>query len=145
MRTWPRDAAENAARRVAARLARDPRVRLVYLFGSAADAERRSVRDLDLAVLCDPPLSLDDLMRLRADVLDSAGPTLDLVSLNRCPVVLAKEVADTGRCLFAASPELETEFVVRARARYWDFKPVLEEQWRLLGERLEERRGGPET
>jgi hypothetical protein len=65
-----------------------------------------------------------------------------VVSLRGAPVVLAREVVEHGVCLYTDPPELETEIVVRARARYWDFKPFLDEQWRLAGERLEERRRG---
>lgn len=132
-----RDAAERAARQ----LASDERVLLVYVFGSAADEQRPEVRDIDLALLTEPALSLDEIMRLRADaVTASGGLPIDLVSMNDASVVLAHEVADTGRCLFARSPDVEVEFITRARSRYWDFKPFLEEQWRLAGERLEERR-----
>ena len=145
MSKLPRISARRA-REVAAAAARlladDPRAQLVYVFGSAADAEQASVRDVDLGVLTEPPLDSDALMRLRADVVTAVGARIDLVSLNRTPIVLAHEVVEHGRCLFARSPDVETEFVVRARARYWDFKPLLETQWRHAGERLEERRGG---
>jgi predicted nucleotidyltransferase len=137
--------ARAAADRAAEVLARDTRVQLVYLFGSAADPDRNLVRDVDLAVLTDPALSLDELLRLRADVVVGAGAPIDLVSLNDAPIVLAHEVAASGKCLYARDPDVETEFVTRAHARYWDFKPFLEEQWRLTGERLEERRRGPQT
>jgi hypothetical protein len=106
------------------------------------DTERRFVRDVDIAVLFAEALSLDELVRLRADVLAAAGAAIDLVALNRAPVVLAWEVANTGRCLFARSADAEVKFVTRARARYWDFKPFLDTQWRLAGDRLQERRGG---
>jgi predicted nucleotidyltransferase len=130
-----------AAEKAAAILSGDPRVRLVYLFGSAADPEAQTVRDVDLAVLLDPPPTFDELLRLRADLVTATGVTLDLVPLDRAPIVLAHEIAETGRCLHADPPESETEFVVGARARYWDWKPFLDQQWRALGERLEERRG----
>jgi predicted nucleotidyltransferase len=123
-------------------LSAHPGVELVYLFGSAADPEQTVVRDIDLAVLTRPPLDTDELLRLRADVVTAVGGPIDLVSLNRAPVVLAHEVAEHGRCLFARTPEAETEFVIRARARYWDFKPFLETQWRYAGERLKERSRG---
>jgi len=130
-----------AAEAAAAVLARDPRVRLVYLFGSAADPTSRTVRDVDLAVLLEPSPTPDELLRLRADLVSVSGAELDLVALDGAPVVLAHEIAETGRCLHANPPEAETDFVVRARARYWDWKPFLDEQWRIMGERLEERRG----
>jgi predicted nucleotidyltransferase len=116
-------------------------VALVYLYGSAASGGS-SARDLDLAVLSDPPLSLDDLMRRRADLVAGTGAPIDLVSLNDASTVLAHEVVEGGICLYARAPDIETEFVTRTRARYWDFKPYRDEQWRLAGERLAERRHG---
>ena len=132
--------ARSAARKAAERLAADPRVQLVYLFGSAADETRSEVRDVDLAVLTDPSLSLDQLLDLRAELVAAGAAPIDLVSLNEASVVLAHEVADSGRCLFARTPDIEVGFVTRAHARYWDFKPFLDQQWRLAGARLEERR-----
>lgn len=130
------------AERAAAILARDPRVLLVYVFGSAMAPTRPYARDVDLAVLTRPPLSLGDLMRLRADLVDATHAPIDLVSLNDASIVLAHEVVDSGRCLYARTPEVEIEFVTRARARYWDFKPYRDAQWRLAGERLAERQRG---
>lgn len=120
-------------------LAANPRVQLVYLFGSALDPTTPRPRDVDLAVMTAPPLSLDELMRARADLVAATSIQIDLVSLNDAPIVLAHEIAETGRCLFARDPAVETEFVTRARSRYWDFKPYREEQWRLAGKRLEAR------
>ena len=139
------DNARQLAERAAQYLAHDPRVRLVYLFGSAADPARGVVRDVDLAVLTDPPLAQEELLRVRADLVLAVGGRIDLVSLNDTSVVLAWEIADAGRCLYAANADAETGFVIWARSRYWDFKPLLEEQWRLAGERLEERQRGTST
>src|SRR3989449_10749658 len=49
------------------------------------------------------------------------------------------EIVESGTCLYARTADAETEFVTRARARYWDFRPYRDEQWRLAGERLAER------
>ena len=136
------DAAREAAAHAAHELANDPRVQLVYLFGSAADPVREAVGDVDIAVLTRPPLLLHELLCLRADLVAATGADIDLVSLNDAPVVLSHEVAESGRCLFARTHEVEVDFVTNARSRYWDFKPFLEEQWRLTGERLEVRRRG---
>jgi hypothetical protein len=134
--------ARQAAEQAAQLLARDSRVRLVYLFGSAADAKRVACRDVDVAVLTDKPLSTDERLQLRADVASAVHVNVDLVLLNDAPVVLAYEVAETGRCLYARDPDAEVEFITRARARYWDFKPFVETQWRLTGKRLQERIDG---
>ena len=138
----PEEARERAGR--AARfLAVDPRVKLVFLFGSAADPERTlPVGDVDLAVLTEPPVDFWEFLRLGERVAEAAGGDVDLVPLNEAGVVLAHEVAETGVCLHSDPPERATEFVCRAIMRYLDFKPFLQEQWRMLGERLEERRHG---
>jgi predicted nucleotidyltransferase len=137
------EAARNRAECAARFLTANPRVKLVFLFGSAADPEeRKSVRDVDLAILTDPPLGLYELLDLKAEVARAAGGEVDLVPLNDAPVVLAREVAVTGWCLHADPPELETEFVTRSTMEYLDFKWYLDRQWKILGERLEARRHG---
>lgn len=136
------DVFERAAR-AAASLAADPRVKLVYLFGSAAHQTDRTPGDIDLAVMTDPSFSFEELIRRRADLVQAAKIPIDLVSLNDAPIVLAHEIVDGGRCLYARDPDIETEFVTRTRARYWDFKPYRDEQWRLTGRRVEERLVGP--
>jgi len=112
----------------------------VYVFGSAAtpdDAD--TVRDVDLAVLVEPPPDPGEWRRLTALAARRGSVPVDLVPLHRASVVLAREVADTGICLFASSQEAEVEFSTRARTRYWDFRPFLEQQWELSRCRAEER------
>ena len=138
----PADDARVAAERASAVLARDERVQLVFLFGSTVDPDRRDVRDVDLAILTEPSLDLEELLRLRADLVASIGARIDLVSLNEAPIVLAHEIVDSGRCLFARSSDIETEFVVRARARYLDWQPFRDEQWKQSGQRSEGRHRG---
>jgi predicted nucleotidyltransferase len=135
--------ARRRAERAARFLAADPRIKLIFLFGSAADPDRKiPVRDVDLAIWMDPPLEFREFLTLRAGAVEAAGGEIDLVSLNEAGVVLVHEVAETGICLHADPPERATEFVCRAIMRYLDFKPFLKEQWRLAGERLEERLRG---
>jgi predicted nucleotidyltransferase len=136
------EAVRRAGQRLQAMLAHDERVRLVYLFGSAVRPGVTPPRDLDVAVLTVPPLSLEGLVRLRADLVAETAVPVDLVSLNDASIVLAHEIAEEGMCLFARTPDVEVDFVTRARARYWDFEPYREAQWRLAGERLAERSGG---
>jgi predicted nucleotidyltransferase len=133
------------AHRLTERLAADPRVRLVYLYGSAADPAAAEVRDLDLAIAGAPPFSREELLEMAVRLGEQAGLPLDLVPLERAPVVLAHEIADGGLCLLARPPEAETSFVLRARDAYWDFMPLLEQQWRLAGERQEARLRGPQA
>ena len=130
------------ARLAAEILAADPRMRLVYLFGSAADSRRQAPRDLDLAILTEPGLSLAERLDLRADLVERVGGAIDLVPLNDASVVLAHEVARTGVCLYAADADLTVEFICRALREFWDWQPFLEAQWRHAGDRLEARQRG---
>jgi predicted nucleotidyltransferase len=141
---WPVEKLRKSAERAVGVLRREPRVRLVYLFGSCTDARTTFARDLDLAVLCIPSLSLDALMRLRADVVAEVRCPVDLISLGDASVVLAKEVADTGRCPFTASPDDEVDFITRARS-VRGLQPFLEGQWRSAGRRAEERPRGSQA
>jgi predicted nucleotidyltransferase len=134
--------ARAAATEVARRLAADPRVELVYLFGSATDDDVRRVRDVDIAVLARPRLSFEELLRMRADLVVTTGAPIDLVPLDAAGVVLAHEIAQHGRCLYARVPDAAQEFVARARMRFLDWRPFRDEQWRAAGERAAERRGG---
>jgi predicted nucleotidyltransferase len=135
------DSTEEQARRAARQLAADPRIRVVYLFGSAARAGRVPPRDLDLAVLAQPALRLRELLHIQGELQQQLGVPVDLISLNDAPIVLAHEVVEGGRCLYARSPDDETELVTRTRMRWWDWLPVRRAQWQASGERLEERLG----
>jgi len=126
-------------------LARDARIQLVYLFGSSLDPGREEVGDVDLAVVAVPSLGLDERLRLRADLVAETRAPIDLVPLGEASVALVFEVVDSGECLFARSPDIETDFALRARMRYLDFRPYLEQQWRAAGERAEERLRGATT
>lgn len=118
-----------------------PRVRVVYLFGSAARPTSVPPRDLDLAVVARPPLTLGELLQLQGRLQEALGVTVDLVSLDDAPIVLAHEIIEGGRCLYARSPDDETELVTRTRMRWWDWLPVRERQWQASAERLKDRLG----
>ena len=86
---------------------------------------RDGIEGLDLAILTFPPLSLDQRLRLRTDLVAGGAPGLDLVSLTNASVTLAHEVAEHGICLFARTAEDEVDFVTRARARLLKLEGVI--------------------
>src|SRR3989442_7950782 len=115
--------ARESAERAAHYLAGDPCVQLVYGFGSATQRDRATVRDVDLAILTDPPLTLEDLTKRQADVISVTGAPIDLVSLNDASIVLAHEIVESGVCLFSRAPRAENQVVTRARPRKQGFRP----------------------
>lgn len=118
----------------------DPRVRLVYLFGSRARGEAAVDSDVDVAVLLDRRLSWEQERHLRA-VTARAQPNLDLVVLNDAPSLLRREVVADGRCVFARDPREQAEFELVSLSRYLDFQPMRRVQQRYLRERVRERHG----
>ena len=133
---------DDAIERVTRVLSADPRVRLVYLFGSAARPGALAPQDLDLAISTRPPLGFAERLALQGRLQEALpGVPVDLVSLDEAPIVLAHEIVEGGRCLYARSPDDETELVTRTRMRWFDWLPVRARQWEAAGERLEERLG----
>jgi predicted nucleotidyltransferase len=88
-------------RRIAALCAGQPDVVGVYLFGSRARGEARPDSDLDLAVLCDPPASLDRLLQLEGELDAALGLRVQLVDLGRAKPFLALAAVD-GERVFAS-------------------------------------------
>jgi predicted nucleotidyltransferase len=87
------------------------RVLGVWLFGSHAEGAARADSDVDLGVLCDPPLGLH-----RTKAMDALGRELgrdvDVIDLATASPSLAWEVVTTGRLIHEAD-ELAVECFVR--------------------------------
>jgi predicted nucleotidyltransferase len=133
---------DDAIERVVGILSALERVRVVYLFGSAARPGALAPRDLDIAIAAHPPLGLAERLQIQGRLQEALpGVPVDVVSLDDAPIVLAHEIVEGGRCLYARSPEDETELVTRTRMRWFDWLPVRARQWEAAGERLEERLG----
>lgn len=126
--------------RLLERLAADPRVRLVYGFGSAARGAAGPLSDVDVAVLLDARLDWDAERELRAG-LAAAVPGVDVVILNQAPPALRFEIVTSGRCLFARDPRQQAEFEIVSLSRFLDFQPVRRVQQEYLRARVEQRRG----
>ncbi|HKQ70061.1 MAG TPA: nucleotidyltransferase domain-containing protein [Polyangiaceae bacterium] len=90
------------------------RVDAIWLFGSHASDSAGPDSDVDLAVLCEPPLTLD-----RARAMDELGRALggdiDIIDLATATPPLRWEIITTGRLLFERDEELVERYVRRAR------------------------------
>jgi predicted nucleotidyltransferase len=103
---------------VEAVLASEPvRVRQViacWVFGSRAAGKGRPGSDVDVAILCDPPLGLE-----RTRVMDAVGRVLgvdvDVIDLASAPPTLRWEVITSGKLLVERDEEAVEQFVRQAR------------------------------
>lgn len=93
-----------------------------YLFGSRARDEARPVSDLDVAVLEVPGqlLSVEAEDRLRRAIAAATGLAVDLARLVPSSPVLAFEVLEGGRRVFARDAERADELEERLLRRYLD-------------------------
>ncbi len=94
---------------------RDHRVDAVWLFGSHVSGAAGPKSDVDLAVLCEPPLKLTDRTFLMDRIARAVGSDVDIVDLKTAHPALAWEVVTTGRILFERDPETVERFVRLAR------------------------------
>jgi predicted nucleotidyltransferase len=91
------------------------RLLAIWLFGSRARGTARPDSDVDLGVLCDPPLGIERPRWI--DVLSrESGIEVDVIDLAIANATLAWEVVTSGR-LVVERDELATEAFLR-RARY---------------------------
>ena len=123
--------------RVARKLADDPRVDAVWLFGSRARGEADALSDVDIAVLAAERPSKAELDRCHADclaaaVLEIGSDDVTLVLLNSAPVAFRYGALKDARLLWARRPELAADFEAHTLKEYLDFKPVLDEYDREL-------------
>jgi predicted nucleotidyltransferase len=87
-----------------------------WAFGSRVTGTATPASDVDLAVLCDPPLGLE-----RTRVMDAAGREagldVDVIDMGSAPPALRWEIITTGKLVVERDEPALEEFVRRSR---WD-------------------------
>ena len=86
----------------------------IWIFGSHSRGQAREDSDLDLGVLCEPPLGLERARWM--DVLSrEAGVEVDVIDLGTTSATLAWEVITTGRLVVERDPVAVERFMRSAR------------------------------
>lgn len=78
----------------------------VYRFGSEVNGTSNRESDLDVAVLCDKPLSAQTRFSLTDELVVACGRPVDMVDLSTASTVICAQVVSTGERLFCADPDL---------------------------------------
>jgi predicted nucleotidyltransferase len=117
----------------------DPRVRVAWLFGSAARGTAGARSDIDVAILVAAPLAAGEEMVLREALAAAARRRVDLVFAEEAPPLLAREIVADGVLLACRDDEARVAFEGRALARYLDTRHLREVQHAYLRERVRSR------
>ena len=131
-----------------------PDVIAAYLFGSHAAGRPRPGSDIDIALLLEqPPAAEDDIDAALARFdrrmdLEMAmerfvqGKPLDLVILNRSPILLQFQVLYNGLLLYEGDREKRVDFEVRTVKQYYDWKVIHDRMTEALLQDIREGRFG---
>ncbi len=96
--------------------------RLVYLFGSAGTPYERPDSDLDVAVLCNGPLSMDEQSALTLKIEQATRRTVDLVDLATADPIIRRQVIANGALVHAHDRAALSSFQMTTLSEYLDLK-----------------------
>lgn len=128
-------------------MARQPDVRLAYLFGSRGRGRANLLSDVDVAVLLAAHLSPAEQgqarLRLVGELMAVLGrEDVDLVILNRAPLLLRHRVLRDGQLLFVADERERVRFATDTLQRYLDHRYMYDVLDKAMFARLREGRFG---
>ena len=99
-----------------------PTVRLALLFGSRGGGRAREDSDIDLALLCDTPISSADRFALIGDIGAAFGLPVDLIDLHDAPYPVTGEALGGRRLI--GDDETYATLAVRHLTDREDFGPL---------------------
>jgi predicted nucleotidyltransferase len=136
------NAITNRLHSLAEALAADPDIDVVYLFGSVARGRVSPLSDIDIGILLGGHVPEAEHFHRRlkyiglcADIL--RADRVDVVILNKAPLVLAYEVVSPQKVLVERNREHRVAFEASTVMKYLDFKPVLNVQVEYTKRHLE--------
>lgn len=109
-----------------------PEIRLAIVFGSVAREKADPSSDLDLAVLCDTPLSSQSKAALISALACATGRPVDLVDLQRAGEPLLGEILKHGKRVLVRD---DAAYAALLRRHLFDAADFLPYRQRILAER----------
>lgn len=119
---------------------RDLDIAIVYLFGSYILDTYGELSDIDIGIVLLKPDTEDYLALFNSlyDIFSElySKDNVDIVFLDKASLTLKFEVVTTGKILYRVSKEFAYNYKERIIKEYIDIKPLLEEQDKVLLERI---------
>ncbi|NJD04143.1 MAG: hypothetical protein FIA99_16470 [Ruminiclostridium sp.] len=108
-------------------------------FGSFQTEFYKRESDIDIAFLSGKQLDIDRQVKLLEDlVVFHRKSEMDLVDLRKAEPILRYEIAKSGRVLFEKEKGLFERYSLFYIKRFYELKPVIEEELRLIGKSINE-------
>ena len=105
-------------------LEKDPQILLAWVFGSVAQGKARPESDLDLAVVCDHPLTAEEQVEMSRLLEATLKMPVDLVDLSQAHGPIVAEALCRGVALIRRSPEHHAQLLKRMWLEEADFGPL---------------------
>ena len=120
-----------------------PDIAAEYLFGSLATGRATPQSDIDIAVLLmpvpdDPVELLNRQLELADQLRRFSDRDMDVVILNKVPLILRRQVLAHGRLLYQGDRNTRADFEVQTGKEYADLKPMYDFFKETLFEEIEE-------
>ena len=119
-------------------LTKDEDITFAYLYGSFAWGITHKASDIDIAVYLKEGnmkfyLKKDNELLSNTALVSSK---IDLRILNVMPLVLKFKVVSEGKLLFSKDEQKRVDFETEVYNRYFELKPFLDEEKRLISEKI---------
>jgi len=114
-----------------------------YLFGSQAKGTAGSLSDMDVAYLLDDELFEKEMESPNNALYWAIAACLktdhvSVVCLNEAPLTMRQAIISTGKVLYSSDERKRIEFTEATMREYMDTRPMREEYYRYLLERIKE-------
>jgi predicted nucleotidyltransferase len=106
-----------------------PEIIALYLYGSQAQGRANVLSDIDIGVLVRDDISKHQLWRLEDQWAARWPERIDIRLLNLAPLPFKYEVTANGQRLWTANTDAVAEIESLIWRRYWDERPLLEQEW----------------
>ena len=97
-----------------------PKIELAILFGSIVTENFKPSSDIDLAVKCKNPLSIDEKVEISSNLSEKTGRELDLVDLDAAHGALLQEAIVRGKVIYKSHPSVFEALLKRMLAEKED-------------------------
>jgi predicted nucleotidyltransferase len=103
----------------------DEPIEIAYLFGSRARGDAGPLSDVDIAVLAPEDMPDEDQVSLQLRLMTRLMRALrrddiEVIILNRAPILLQHRVIRVGKVLFCRDELLRSRYEARVLVRYFD-------------------------